>query len=206
MAASLPYLASNRNVEKLFTTIASAKLPDRFTQEFLSSTIGLTGTNDRQMIPLLRALRFLDQSGAPTPSYRLLKSKDTAKQAIAQGIREAYAPLFASNENANDLSTEKLKGLVSQVAGTDDVMTGRIVSTVSALIRQADFSTPTSARVQANAQEEILADPGVPLPLAATTGKAMRPEFHYNLQIHLPNNATEDVYLNIFNALRKTFQ
>lgn len=206
MAASLPYLASNRNVEQLFTTIASAKVPDRFTQDFLSSTIGLTGSNDRQMIPLLRALRFLDQSGAPTSAYRLLKSKETAKQAIAQGIREAYAPLFASNESANELGTEKLKGLVSQVAGTDDDMTARIVGTLSALLRQADFSSPPVARPHTSSTEEKLVDPVVPPPAPANTGKGMRPEFHYNLQIHLPNNATEDVYLNIFNALRKTFQ
>lgn len=206
MAASLPYLASNKNVEQLFSTIASAKVPDRFTQEFLSSTIGLTGSNDRQMIPLLRALRFIDQSGAPTAAYRLLKSKDTAKQAIAEGIRQAYAPLFAANETANELTSEKLKGLVSQVAGTDDDMTARIVGTLAALLRQADFSSPSLARAQANAQDEKPLDPVVPPPAPAAPGKGMRPEFHYNLQIHLPNNATEDVYLNIFNALRKTFQ
>lgn len=206
MAASLPYLASNKNVEQLFSAIASAKVPDRFTQEFLSSTIGLTGSNDRQMIPLLRGLRFLDQSGAPTSSYRLLKSKDTAKQAIAQGIREAYGPLFAANETANELTNEKLKGLVSQVAGTDDDMTARIVGTLTALLRQADFSSHTQVRPKTSVPEEKAADAGVPPPPPFNTGKGMRPEFHYNLQIHLPNNATEDVYLNIFNALRKTFQ
>lgn len=79
MAASLPYLSSNKNIDHLFSSIGSAKVPDRFTQEFLSSTIGLTGSNDRQMIALLKALRFLDQSGSPTATYRLLKSKDTAK-------------------------------------------------------------------------------------------------------------------------------
>jgi hypothetical protein len=34
----------------------------------------------------------------------------------------------------------------------------------------------------------------------------LRPEFHYNINVHLPANGTEDVYLNIFNALRKAFQ
>lgn len=206
MASSLPYLASNKNVEHLFSTIASAKVPDRFTQEFLSTTVGLGGSNDRQMIPLLRALRFLDQSGAPTQSYRQLKSKETAKQAIAHGIREAYAPLFAANENANELTSEKLKGLVSQVAGTDDDMTARIVATLTALIRQADFSATRPAPQNADAKEDKQVDSVVLPPTPGSSTKGMRPEFHYNLQIHLPNNATEDVYLNIFNALRKTFQ
>jgi hypothetical protein len=206
LAASLPYLSSNKNIDHLFSAIGSAKVPDRFTQEFLSSTVGLTGSNDRQMIALLKALRFLDQSGSPTSTYRLLKSKDTAKQAIAQGIREAYAPLFAANETANELTNEKLKGLVSQVAGTDDDMTSRIVATLSALLRQADFSLVAHDRVKAASHQERTAEPVTQLPVPVSSGKGMRPEFHYNLQIHLPNNATEEVYLNIFNALRKTFQ
>ena len=36
--------------------------------------------------------------------------------------------------------------------------------------------------------------------------KGLRTEFHYNIQVHLPANGTEEVYLNIFNALRRVFQ
>jgi hypothetical protein len=202
MAVSLPYLASNKNIDTLFSAILSAKVPDKFTQEFLQNTIGLKGSNDRQVIPLLRALRFLDQSGSPTPSYRQLKSRDTAKFAIAEGLRQAYAPLFSANEQAYALTTDKLKGLVSQVAGTDDDMTSRIVQTLSALIKQSDFSTTSDTKITEKpkeAKEDLPQKPSIEV-------KPMRPEFHYNLQIHLPNNATEEVYLNIFNALRKTFQ
>lgn len=203
MATSLPYLSSNKNIESLFVTILSAKVPEKFTQEFLQGTIGLKGSNDRQVIPLLRALKFLDQSGSPTATYRLLKSKETAKIAIADGIRQAYAPLFAANEEAYALPSDKLKGLVAQVAGTDDVMTTRIVQTLSALIKQGDFSAVSNPKILNSPPEE--ANDGS-VQKAGPAVKQMRPEFHYNLQIHLPNNATEDVYLNIFNALRKTFQ
>lgn len=201
MAASLPYLASNKNIEALFSAISSAKIPEKFTQEFLQNTIGLKGTNDRQVIPLLRALQFLDQSGGPTEKYRLLKSRDTAKAAIADGIRVAYAPLFGANEHAYSLATDKLKGLVSQVSGTDDDMTARIVSTLSSLLKQADFSVSSTV-----VQKPQLNDVKDEEPTRSTGGKSMRPEFHYNIQIHLPNNASEEVYLNIFNAMRKTFQ
>jgi len=204
MASSLPYLASNKNIDTLFTAILSAKIPDKFTQDFLQSTIGLKGSNDRQVIPLLRTLKFLDQSGSPTSSYRLLKSKETAKQAIADGIRQAYAPLFAANEHTHTLSNEKLKGLVAQVAGTDEDMTARIVSTLSALIKQGDFSTPNEAGVVSKSDPENAKEDGQQK--QGTGAKPLRPEFHYNIQIHLPNNASEEVYLNIFNALRKTFQ
>jgi Family of unknown function (DUF5343) len=208
MPASLTYLASNKNLETLFNTIQSAKVPDRFTQDFLGTTIGLKGTNDRMMIPLLRTLGFLESSGAPTESYRELKNRESARRAIAKGIKFAYAPLFEANEAANTLPAERLKGLVAQVAGTDDTMTARIVATFSALCRLGDFSEshanpPKIEPPQADddsdrtdASERKV--PGPPPKLST--------QFHYNIQVHLPSNGTEEVYLNIFNALRKVFQ
>jgi len=41
--------------------------------------------------------------------------------------------------------------------------------------------------------------------LKAVERTSLRPDFHFNIQIHLPANGTEDTYLNIFNALRRTF-
>jgi hypothetical protein len=102
-------MSSNKNVERLFTAIASAKVPERFTQEFLAGTIGLKGSNDRQLITLLKNLGFIDQSSTPTAAYRLLKSPDTAKQAIGEGVRKAYGPLFTANEDANALANDKIK-------------------------------------------------------------------------------------------------
>lgn len=209
MPSSLPYLASNRNLENLFAKIQSAKVPDRFTHGFLQTTLGLKNTNDRAFIPLLRTLGFLDQSGAPTSTYRLLKNRESAKGALGQAVRAAYAPLYEADEKAHAQSGDKLKGLIAQVAGTDDDMTSRIMSTFSALVRMADFSEPAGMAAPPqpleNDGEEEEGTRGEDTP-NVKQGRSLRPEFHYNLQIHLPSNATEEVYLNIFNALRKTFQ
>jgi len=211
MPVSLPYLSSNKNVETLFSTIQSAKVPDRFTQGFLATTIGLKGTNDRGMIPLLRNLGFLDQSGSPTAAYRQLKNKDTAKFAIAAGIRSAYAPLFESNENVNSLSSDKLKGLIAQVAGTDSDMTARIAATFGILSKQADFSQRSEKQdvdqdgVDDETEDLSGNDGASQEALRLARGKGLNPQFHYNIQVHLPSNATEEVYLNIFNAIRKVF-
>ena len=37
-------------------------------------------------------------------------------------------------------------------------------------------------------------------------GKGFEPQFHYNIQVQLPVNGTEETYLNIFSALRKVFR
>ena len=122
----------------------------------------------------------------------------------------AYDPLFEANENAHSLSSEKLKGLVAQVAGTDDDMTARIVATFNALAKQGDFSSRSPA-VDAASDEDLGLGPDAPeasgkATPAAAIGKPLNPQFHYNIQVHLPSNATEEVYLNIFNAIRKVFQ
>jgi hypothetical protein len=180
MPAQLPYLGSYKNVGVLFEKIASAKIPPKFTHDFLTTTIGLKGTNDRQLIPLLRNLGFLDQSSTPSASYALLKGAQKGA-AIAAGIRKAYAPLFTANEKADELSGEALRSLVSQVAGSDDDMTRRISLTFSALTKLGDFRSETTQRRM----------------------QGLRTEFHYNIQVHLPSNGTEETYLNIFNAIRK---
>jgi Family of unknown function (DUF5343) len=204
MPAQLPYLASNKNIGALFEKIASAKIPTKFTHEFLTTTIGLKGTNDRPLIPLLRNLGFLDQSSTPTASYALLKGSNR-NAAIAAGIRQAYGPLFGANEKANELSGESLKSLVAQVAGTDDDMTARTASTFAALIKFGDFRAEAVPKADRKADdgatksEELKDD-------TKRSVQGLRTEFHYNIQIHLPSNVTEETYLNIFNAIRRTFQ
>src|SRR5262245_6204681 len=142
MPVPLPYLSSNKNLGTLFEKIASAKIPPKFTHDFLQTTIGLKGTNDRPLIPLLRNMGFIDQSGTPTASYSLLKG-DRRKAAIAQGVHAAYGPLFSADERADELTGDKLKSLVAQVAGTDDDMTARIASTFASLAKLGDFSAET---------------------------------------------------------------
>jgi len=206
MPVQLPYLASNKNVAPLFEKIASAKIPDKFTHEFLQNIIGLKSTNDRSLIPLLRNLGFLDQSGSPTSSYRLLKgSRSDHRAAIAGGVRNAYQGLFDADVNADQLSGEKLKGLIAQVAGTDDQMTGRIASTFSTLAKLGDFTAKVAPEEEKGSAKEEGMDEGEETDTKRKP-KGLRTEFHYNIQVQLPSNGTEETYLNIFNALRKTFQ
>lgn len=199
MAQTLPYLSSYKNVGKLFEKILTAQRPDTFTHAYLRDTIGLKGTNDRQLISLLRTLGFLDSGNRPMAAYDLLKNRSKAKGAIADGIKTAYSPLFKSNEKANELDGEELRGLISQVTGADTDMAKRIAATFGALVKLGDFSAVTKP---AEVEEEEK-----PPEEKAEAGKGgLRPEFHYNIQIHLPGSGTEETYLNIFNALRRTFK
>jgi hypothetical protein len=204
MPAELPYLASYKNVGALFEKIRTAKVPEALTTSFLSETLGFKSSGDRALITLLKALGFLDPSGKPTKEYSILKHEKQAKLAIAAAVRKAYEPLYAANENAHALPQDEIKGLVAQVAGSDDNMTTKIVGTFKALCAAGDFSAQPEA---GPAKAKPKADEGDDRETAENAlKKGLRPDFHYNIQIHLPANGTEETYISIFNALRKVFR
>ena len=205
MPSELPYLPSYKNVAKLFDKIRAAKIPEAFTTRYLANTLGLKNTNDRALITLLKTLGFLDNSGQPTERYAALKNDKIAKKVIAEGIKEAYASLFSANESANELSRDDLKGLVAQVAGTDAGTTTKIVGTFAALSDLADYSPEAQGpQVPTKPAEEVTTsekEGGM-----EKARGSLRPDFHYNIQIHLPSNGTEETYINIFNAVRRVFK
>lgn len=204
MAKDLFYLPSYKNVGTLFEKIHSAKVPEAFTTRYLADVIGLKTAADRNLINMLKKLGFLDPAGRPTDTYNLLKNKEVAGEAIADGLRKAYAPLFEANERANELPLDQLKGLVSQVTGTDAKGAQSIAYTFNAVAKNADFSKTTTADRSKEANGENGSKGGKPAILPPQTN-GFRSDFHFNIQVHLPANGTEETYLNIFNALRRTF-
>ena len=209
MAQSLPYLSSNKNLGTLFEKIETSQKPSTFTHSHLQNVIGLKGTNDRALIPLLRTLGFIDSANRPTFNFDLLKNKATAKAAIAVAIRMAYEPLFRANEKADELTGEALKGLIAQVSGEDADRVNLISRTFLALVKLGDFSgVPQPAAKPQEKEEEALPEEQVERALKEKVRipGGLRPDFHYNIQIHLPGNGTEETYLNIFNAIRRTFK
>lgn len=208
MATTLPYLSSYKNVDKFFDALAAAKSPEAVTQRFLAETLGLKSTGDRPLIPLLRQLGFIDASGKPTPSYNALKNPARVRAAMAEAIRTAYKPLFDANEHADGSTGDELRGLVAQVAGTDKDMTSKIVGTLNALKRRADFSVQPRETMIESTGEPFAKErnPEPDLPNGAGVPRVSSPAFHFNIQVHLPANASEEVYVSIFSAIRKVFE
>ena len=200
MATELPYLNSYKNVGNLFAKIAAAKRPEVFNHAFLRDTLGLKSSQDRPLVAFLRTLGFIDATGKPTAEYDALKNPEKAPIAIGDAVRKAYGPLFEANENAHELTADQLRGLIAQVAGTDESMTKRIGYTLGALLKVSEFRARKDRRQLA----------GETTPSSAEAGRderaALRPEFHYNIQIHLPSNDSEETYISIFNALRRVFR
>jgi hypothetical protein len=208
----LPYLPTYKNVGALFDKIGAAKVPEAFTQKYLYHTIGLKSAGDRALISILKTLGFVDNAGKPTPRYAALKNNKIAGIEIARGIKEAYEPLFSANENAHKLEGSDLKGLVAQVTGADSGTTTKIVGTFKALVAVADFESDSQLKDDADAvavQENRIEAEKEEERSSSASGirfEGMRPEFHYNIQVHLPSNGSEETYMSIFNAIRKFFK
>jgi len=211
MPSALPYVPNYGKIKTLFEKVASARVPDSFTQAYLAETLGLKSGGDRPLIPLLKALGLIDPSGKPTPDYALLKNSQRAGATLAQGIAKAFGPLFSANENAHKLSGDELKGLIAQVAGSDEEVTRRTAGTFRTLVEIAGINSftaePESSQGDAggsNAKQQNTTDDTSESDRAPRGRAGIRSEFHYNIQVHLPSNATEETYLNIFSALRKS--
>lgn len=207
MTHDLPYTPAYGKIATLFDKIAKAKVPDAFTVKYLSQSLGCTSTNDRKLIPLLKKLGFLDGSGKPTGEYAHLKgNKTTAGRALAKGIKLAYSALYDANETAHELPSVELKGLIAQVSGAEESLIKFIVGTFQNLVKLADFSAPESTKKEekASSKERTKENGDEEGKDEKHKGGEFRPDFKFNIEIHLPSNGTEETYLAIFNALRKS--
>ena len=63
MADYPPFMNSSGLVTKILNKIKDAKTPDRFTQDYLASTLGFASGSAKPFIPVLKRLGFLSSDG-----------------------------------------------------------------------------------------------------------------------------------------------
>lgn len=202
-SGKVPYLAAHGNITRALEGIRAASIPDKFTQDFLSAKLGLTGGGARPVIPFLKRAGFLNSDGSPSDLYRRFKNSSAAPAAAAEAMRKAYAALYEVNEYAHELSDDRLKGLILQVTGleSDSSLIRAMVGSFKALKAFADFDAPTTtatAHVE-DRHEEIRAEPAP----AGTTGSARTIRLGYNINLNLPATSDIAVFNAIFKSLRE---
>jgi hypothetical protein len=143
MAMQPVYLVSVRNLAKFLEALRRAQPPEKLTLRFIED-LGFTSTNDRLFMPLLKAMRFLDEGGKPTARYHLFLDDTQWKQVLAGGIKDAYPDLFRVNRNANSLSREQLSGKIKSLSEgkASSAVLSNMTKTFVELAKLADFTTP----------------------------------------------------------------
>ena len=184
---SLPnaYSLKTSSIPIYFEEILRTAIPNKFDAGFMSS-IGFRYAIDRSFIDILKELHFLSDSGMPTKRYMDFHSLDDARDALLDGIHEAYSKLYRLHSDAADLSEPQVVDALKQLyeGKKTDMMINGIASTFLALCRFADNLDAVTAAVQQsrdaaeNASQQNASPPAPPSPhaAAATAQEAAAPQ------------------------------
>lgn len=204
-SSKVPYLQAYGNLKKALDKITQAAVPPKFTQDFLATTLDMSGGGARPVVPYLKRAGFLTSDGTPTDQYKQFRNPSLRGAAAAQGLRTAYADLYKANEYVHDANDKDLKGLIVQVTGLeeDSRLIPAMVSTFKTLNAYADFNADSATAI-----DETGGDEGEDLSrrgqghggAADQLGNSIR--LGYTIHLNLP--ATTDIA--VFNAIFKSLK
>ena len=209
MALPTSYMTGNYSkIPQYFEAILNAQAPEKFTVKFIKD-LGFTSSTDIQFISVLKSLRFLEDSGAPTEVYYQLFDRTKTKKLLAQGIRKTYADLFALNMNAQNMGREELKGKFKTLTEgqKSDSTLNQMVSTFVNLCSYADWSE--SAQTGSAHEADAPTQGDEPAADEQFTGNHNDSSPHrsfdlnYDIHIHLPATRDQAVYDALFASLAK---
>lgn len=191
-------------IPSYFDALLTAKAPDKFTVKFMSD-LGFTSSNDRQFINVLKSIGFLDDAGSPTQRYYKFLDQSCAKTMVAEGIREAYADLFALNINANKMSKEDVIGKFKTLTNgsKENATIAQMASTFINLCSYADWSEAQQYNISENTSTNNPKE-DTPKEMPTQTHKdTHRLDLNYDIHIHLPATRDQAVYDALFASLAK---
>jgi hypothetical protein len=203
MATKLPYVAQPGSIISVLNKVKQAKTPDRFTQDFLQTTLGCKGGNYAQFIPLAKKLGILNTDGSPTILYKRFRNNATSGASMAQAIKNGYHEIFSRNEAADKLDRVQLKGLVLEITGLEEgnTVVQLTCQTFDSLKKLADFKAQPGEG-QTEDKEEAGKD-GAGDANDEKEGKDVGLNLTYTINLVLPKTDDPAVFNAIFRSLRE---
>jgi hypothetical protein len=204
VAESYPYIISNNKIEPILAKIRSAAKPERFSTREALIKWGFPASNDRAMVGVLKSLGFLNDNGNPTEYYDRLRDPTDWQYVLGERMRDLYSELYAIDTAIHNASESEIKGAISRVTGQDDESVKRYYATFKTLASLAKFDPkPNKAPEPAKKPDEPPPRVNPAVRLSTDRPKHEGPDFHYNIQIHLPITTDITVYNAIFRSLRE---
>jgi len=199
MALPTSYLTSFKNVRSIMEAIQDAEAPPKFNRKFLED-LGFKGSADRLMINVLKALGFLASDGTPTNRYIRYLDQTEASKVMAEGLREAYADLFALKRDAQNLSRSELKSKIKSLrqGKGSDVVISSMASTFLEFAKLADWTEP-EPRIRGTEEEK--AEP-TPSTSVEQEGGVSIAGLSYAIHLQLPESRDQSVYDALFKSLK----
>lgn len=208
----LPYVMAYGVITKALDKIKSAATPDRFTQDFVATKLGMKGGNAKMVIPYLKRIGFIGTDGSPTERYKRFRNPSAAGAAAAEALKQGYKPLFERNENAQDLKDSELKGLIVEATGLepDGSTIKSVMGSYKALKNYAKFEDLDEAT-----EEENEGDQDIDRLQNGTNGASLLGDRHdvgtigtkfglsYTINLNLPATSDIAVFNAIFRSLKE---
>jgi hypothetical protein len=187
-----PYTPAPNSLRKFLKQVPEKPKPPKVTNEILKGW-GLTSSNDRYIMPILKKLDFLDQSGVPTQNYESFILKGSGATTMAAQLRRVYSPLFQASHRPHEDSQDDLKRLFHIHSGGSESTIDLQIKTFKTLCEFASFDSPAlAAQVSVNGQVTSAAAVGGSSVQASVSAGV--PTIHVDLHIHLPENKTTRDY------------
>ncbi len=201
--ADYPYCTVPGKLSDFLKKIHDIGIPDKVTTRWLP-TIGFGSTNDRSIIPVLKFVRLIEDSGIPSKVWRDYRGHG-AGRALATAIQSAYPELFNTYPDAQTRSTDELKAFFRGHSTYGAQAVGKAVTTFQALCQNADFTSALSshsASPTAASEPPPIAPPPVSISPVVANG-VTGPSLHIDIQIHISPEASTDQIEKIFESMSK---
>jgi len=215
MAMQPVYLVSVKNLKKFLEALRRAQAPEKVGIRFIEE-LGFTSTNDRLFIPLLKAMRFVDEGGKPTSRYHAFLDDTQWQRVLAEGIKDAFSDLFRVNREANALPREQFAGKIKSLTEgkISPAVLANMTRTFLELVKLADFSPATPSQPTADLEttaDEQAPESRTPPDRAPISGGepprgasiAQATNLVYRIEIVLPAVRDQAVYDAIFRSARE---
>lgn len=205
MSLANTYAIAVSRIPDIFQKIRDGQAPDQVTNKLLKDW-GFSSSNDRKLIPILKAVGFLSPDGKPTSLYHDYRDHSRSKIVMGQALKSAYADLFLIKEHPTNVDKKAIKGKFKSYHNTSDNVADLMMKTFYALLELADLKT-TAAKPQKEKAKKEHEDKRVPKVDSETLhsqGISLQ-GLHYNIQIHLPATKDLEVYNAIFKSLKEHF-
>lgn len=210
MAENLPYSTSVGTLENMLEKIKTASVPERFTQDFVSTKLAMKGGTPASCIPFVKKMGFVASDGTPTDLYKEFRNPKKSRIAMGKSFRKLYHKLYEMNEYVHDATDQDLLGLIVEFTGGEknSAATKYTLSTINMLRRLSEFDADGESDGDAQDAIQNKSDRG-PFPLNSNQLQLPSPNqagkninLSYTINLNLP--VTKDI--EVFNAIFKSLK
>lgn len=196
---NLPYTSSIGPLKKALEKLIESERPPRFTRDFMSTVLGVSGGAANPVIPILKKVGLISDNGEPADLYAQFQSSSSRPEAALSALRRGFGEIFKRNQYAHKADKSKITDLVREVTGlpANDRIIGYIYNTFSAF---QNYAKGADEEASVGTVEQDFAISQQPVVYPTQTGTDL--QLSYQINIVLPESTNPDVFNTIFKSLR----